>query len=66
MESQEVVYNVSEGMDVLSKRGQAGKEATFLFSMSLCRLTAKDVSQIKHVFSYPKGSELEVDFSTLN
>jgi hypothetical protein len=34
-ESEEVDFNASEGMDVIARQGQAGKEPNFLSSIAL-------------------------------
>ena len=46
---EEVGSNASEGMDVLARQGQAGKEPKLASSMSLCKPPAESVTQIKGV-----------------
>ena len=49
LESEEVAYN--EGMDLLVRKEQAGKEKKLPSSMSLYRLLAEGVAQIRGWFS---------------
>lgn len=50
----EVGSNPSEGMDVLARRGQAGKERMFPFPMSLHTLAGEGVAHIEGVSSHLK------------
>lgn len=47
LESKEIGSNVSEVIDLLARGGQAGKEQTFPFSMSLYGLPADHTAQVK-------------------
>ena len=51
---EEVGSNTSEGMHVLSRQGQTGKEQMFPFSMSIHKLPVEGITQIKGVYSFLK------------
>lgn len=54
---EEVGSNASEGLDLLARGEQTGKEQKLPSFMALDRLPAKDMAQIKGVSSHLKDSE---------
>lgn len=51
---EETDSNASEGIDVLARQRQADKQQNLASYMSLYRILAKDMAQIKGVSSYGK------------
>jgi hypothetical protein len=56
----EVGTSASEGMDILARREQAGKEKKLPSFMYICRLSSEVMSQIRGGFSQLKRSGLKM------